>query len=57
MRPKLYMPKKGEVAKLPESAYDPHKNSYKEIDSREGRLKDLSTDRGTFRIKENHKDG
>lgn len=50
-RPKLYMPKKGEVATLP--GYDPFKSAYRGKDSREGRLSNVQTDRGQFRIKDN----
>lgn len=39
-----------------EKTYDPHAHSYKGIDSREDRLKDIKTDRGDFRIKNNRKE-
>ena len=55
-KPKLYLPKKSEVATLPEKKYDPFETSYKGVDSRAGRLKDVSTDRGVFRIKDNFKE-
>lgn len=38
-----------------EKPYNHHSTGYKGKDSREGRLKDVSTDRGTFRMKENRK--
>lgn len=55
-RPKLYMPKQGDVAKLPEKSHDPFQTAYKGIDSREGRLHSVSTDRGEFRMKDNVKE-
>lgn len=55
-KPKLYLPKKGEVARLPEQKYDAFQSSYKGVDSREGRLHDVSTDRGVFRLKDNTKE-
>jgi len=55
-KPKLYLPKKGDVAKLPEKPYDPFQTAYKGIDSREGRLHEVKTDRGSFRIKDNFKE-
>ena len=53
---KLYLPKKGEIAKLPEKPYDHHSTGYLGKDSREGRLKTVVTDRGDFRIKDNFKE-
>jgi len=40
-----------------EKEFDPHSVSYQGKDSREGRLHEVKTDRGTFRIKENSKNG
>lgn len=38
-----------------EKTYNHHSTGYKGKDSREGRLKDVATDRGTFRMKSNRK--
>lgn len=36
--------------------YNHHSTAYKGKDSREGRLKDIKTDKGTFRMKDNRRD-
>lgn len=55
-KPKLYMPKKGEVATMPEKKFDPFQSAYKGVDSREGRLHNVTTDRGDFRFKSERKE-
>lgn len=41
------------MTKEKQPEYDHNAHSYKGIDSREDRLKNIKTDRGNFRIKEN----
>jgi len=48
--------KKPEKPESKEKKYDNNQHSYKGKDSREGRLKEVSTDRGKFRHKSNRKD-
>lgn len=36
--------------------FNPHSVSYQGKDSREGRLHEVKTDRGVFRLKDNRKD-
>lgn len=55
-RPKLYLPKKGDVATMPEKKYDNLQTAYMGKDSRDGRLHSISTDRGDFRFKDDRKE-
>lgn len=46
----------GKESVVGEKKYNPHTHSYQGKDNREGRLHETKTDRGTFRVKSNHRD-